>query len=51
MPENTKKNTLHPVRFTKEQVEFIEHIISEKGMEYWEEECIDLLDTINGSEE
>lgn len=44
MPDN--KDILHPVRFTKRQVEFIDHMICEKGMDYWEEECEDLLNTI-----
>jgi hypothetical protein len=38
---------LHPVRFTREQVNFIRHMMSEKGYEFWEGECDDLSDTIS----
>jgi hypothetical protein len=36
----------HPVRFTRKQITFIEHMINEVGLERWEEECLDLLKSI-----
>ena len=41
---------MHPVRFTRRQVEFIELVISE-FFEYFEEEFSDLLSTIKSAEE
>lgn len=37
---------IHPVRFTRKQIAFIEHMINEKGIEFWKEECLDLVSTI-----
>ena len=42
---------LHPVRFTKDQVEFLRHLFNESGYDYFEEECTDLEATIKKSEE
>ena len=44
--EKIKNKKLHPVRFTKKQIAFIKHMIHEKAYEYWEEECGDILSTI-----
>ena len=41
---------LHPVRFSKSQINFILHMIHEKALEYWEEECQDILSTVEKSE-
>jgi len=40
---------LHPVRFTKRQIEFLEHMIRETGIAYWEEECLDIISAIEYS--
>ena len=36
----------HPVRFTPRQIEFIQHMMEQNGYDYWEEECVDLEETI-----
>lgn len=41
---------VHPVRFTKKQIEFLEHMISEIGFDRFEEECLDLRETIKSAE-
>jgi predicted ATP-grasp superfamily ATP-dependent carboligase len=41
-------DSIHPVKFTRKQIEFIKHIISEKGNVFLrEKECQDILDTID----
>lgn len=40
---------IHPVRFTKKQIEFLEHMISEIGFDRFEEECLDLRETIKSA--
>ncbi len=44
------ENELHPVRFTKRQIDFIEHMIYEKGYDFWEEQCSDIISTIESYE-
>lgn len=39
-------NGVHSVRFTNKQIAFIDHMINEVGLERWEEECLDLLQSI-----
>lgn len=39
-------NGIHSARFTNGQIAFIDHMINEVGLERWEEECLDLLHTI-----
>ncbi len=41
---------LHPIRLTEKQVGFIRHLLNEKALEYYEEESIDLLSTIESAE-
>lgn len=36
----------HPVRFSSEQIEFIQHMMHEKGYEFWEDACFDIEETI-----
>ena len=41
----------HPVRLSVTQVEFMQHLINEKGLDFFEEECRDLLATIDTTNE
>lgn len=43
--------TYHPVRFTNQQIDFIQHMMAEKGSMYWGEECADINDTIIAAED
>ena len=38
---------IHPVRLSVSQVEFMQHLMYEKGIAFYEEECRDLLGTID----
>ena len=40
----------HPVRFTYFQMDFLKHAIYEILADYWEDEALDLLDTIEEAE-
>lgn len=44
------KDSIHLVRFTKNQVAFLRHLFNETGFDYFEEECLDLVDTIKKAE-
>ena len=45
-----KEEYMHPVKFTQKQIRFIQYMINNKGLEYWEEGCKDILSTIEQSE-
>jgi hypothetical protein len=45
----TMDNELHPVRFTKRQIEFIQNMM-DHNWDYFEEECADLNRTIEQAE-
>ncbi len=41
----------HPVQFSRKQVKFIQHMMNEVAFEYFEDDCADLVSTIDKAEE